>query len=117
MPFQMRDETAGVNILYVDNSNQMGLGSLPVNGQALTVQGNGFINQFGDLGSGVLGPGGQIGYEGVFAPGAFSAVVTISTTQQPTVSSTIPPISITTTQVAFLTPGNTVSSTINYSIW
>jgi hypothetical protein len=124
MPFQMRDETAGVNILYVDNSNQMGLGSLPVNGQALTVQGNGFISQFGDLGSGVMGPGSQSGYEGSVAPGGFTAVITISTVQQPITTfpsgglpgSSISATSITTTQVVLALPSG-YSSSVTYSIW
>ena len=117
MAFQMRDETAGIDIMYVNNSNQMGLGSLPVNGQAITVQGSGFLDPSGNLGSGVLTPGSQAGYEGSFAPGTFSATVTISTSQQPTVSSSIPPISVTTTAVSFLTPGGQVTTTITYSIW
>lgn len=117
MAFQIRDVTDNLDLMYVDNSNQMGLGSLPVNGQALTIQGNGFVNQAGDLGDSILGPGGQVGYEGAFAPGAISAVVTISTTQQPTVSASQPPVSITTNQVSFLLNGETVQSTINYSIW
>jgi hypothetical protein len=124
MPFQMRDETAGINILYVDNSNQMGLGSLPVNGQALTVQGNGFINQFGDLGSGVMGPGSQSGYEGSVAPGGFTAVVTISTVQQPVTTfpsagqpgNSVTVSSITTTEVVFALPSG-YSTSITYSIW
>jgi hypothetical protein len=119
MAFQMRDETAGVNILYVDNSNQMGLGSLPVNGQALTVQGNGFIDQYGDLGSGVMGPGTTSGYEGTIAPGGFTAVITISTAQQPIAtypSSGITATSITTTQVVLALPSG-YSSSITYSIW
>jgi hypothetical protein len=118
MAFQMRDETAGINIMYVDNSNQMGLGSLPVNGQALTVHGNGFINQFGDLGSGVMVPGTQSGYEGSVSPGGFTAVITISTAQQPiaTIPGGITATSITTTEVVLALPSG-FSSSITYSIW
>ncbi len=117
MPFQMRDETSGVDILYIDNANQMGLGSLPVNGQALTVGGNGFLNQDGDLGNGVLNPGAQAGFEGIVTAsgsGGFSVVVTISTAQQPTVTSNAPVSSITTRTVVFLTSAGFV---VNYSIW
>jgi len=117
MAFQMRDETAGINILYVDNANQMGLGSLPVNGQALTVTGNGFINAFGDLGDGTMGPGTQSGYEGSVAPGGFTAVVTISTNQQPiaTYDGQVVATSITTTEVVLALPSGGFS--VNYSIW
>jgi hypothetical protein len=117
MPFQMRDETAGVNILYVDNANQMGLGSLPINGQALTVQGNGFINLFGDLGTGVMVPGSQDGYEGTLTSGGFTAVVTIITTQQPIVTfptTTVTTTEVTTTEIVFATPSGFLMS---YSIW
>ena len=118
MAFQMRDETAGINILYIDNSNQMGLGSLPVNGQALTVTGNGFIDQFGDLGDGVMPPGTQSGYEGTVAPGGFNAVITISTAQQPvaTIQGGVTATSITTTEVVLAFPSG-FSSSITYSIW
>lgn len=44
MAFVLKDETAGIDIMYVDNANQMGLGSLPVNGQALTVNSYGLIS-------------------------------------------------------------------------
>jgi hypothetical protein len=115
MPFQMRDETAGIDILYVNNANQMGLGSLPGNSQSLTVNGTGFVNEFGDLGDGLMGPGSQQGYEGVVAAGGFTASITISTAQQPTVTSTTATQSITTTVVVFLTPSGTLS--VTYSIW
>lgn len=114
MPFQMTDVTAGINILYIDNAGQLGLGSLPVNGQALTVQGNGFVNQEGNLGNGVLTPGGQYGFEGIFTPGAYTATITISTTQQPIATSTAPITSLTTTTIAFLT---TSGISVTYSAW
>ena len=44
MAFVLKDETAGIDIMYVDNANQMGLGSLPVNGQALTIGGAGILS-------------------------------------------------------------------------
>jgi hypothetical protein len=115
MAFQLRDETAGIDIMYVNNANQMGLGSLPVNGQALGVNGSGFLSIDGDLGAGVMGPGSQAGYEGLLTPSGGNAVVTISTAQIPTVTSTVPPVSITTQTVVFSTAGGGI--TTNYSIW
>ncbi len=115
MAFQLRDETAGIDILYVDNSNQMGLGSLPVNSQAIAVNGTGFLSIDGDLGQGVIAPGTQAGYEGLLTPSGGNAVVTISTTQQPTVTSTVPPVSITTQTVVFSTASGGIQT--NYSIW
>lgn len=115
MSFQLRDETDGIDIMYVDNANQMGLGSLPVNSQAIAVNGTGFISIDGDLGEGVIVPGSQSGYEGLLTPGGGNAVVTISTAQQPTVTSTVPPISITTQTVVFSTASGGIQT--NYSIW
>jgi hypothetical protein len=116
MSFQLRDETAGIDIMFVNNSNQMGLGSLPVNSQALTVNGNGFLNQFGNLGQNILNPGGQLGYEGSVLSGGSTVTVTISTTQLPTVSATAPASGITVTQITFLTQSG-VGQQVNYSIW
>jgi hypothetical protein len=117
MAFQMRDETAGINIMYVDNANQMGLGSLPVNGQALTIDGSEFINAFGDLGAGSMGPGTQSGYEGSVSPGGFTAVITISTNQQPiaTFNGQVVATSITTSEVVLALPSGVFS--VTYSIW
>jgi hypothetical protein len=117
MPFQMRDETAGVNILYVDNSNQMGLGSLPIAGQQLTVQGSGVVTIGGDFGCGVLGVGATAPVEGSIAiPANSTATVPIVVNDIPTVGADSPAISVSSSSVIF--SNNTGASRIaHYSIW
>lgn len=111
MPFQMRDETAGINILYINNAGQCGLGTLPSGNQQLALQGMDFLDQFGNLAPGLLGPGSQNGYEGSLAPGG--TIVVVTTVQLPQVTSTEPPTFISTTQVSWSASG----SPITYSIW
>jgi hypothetical protein len=114
MPFKFRDETAGRDLLYIDNAGQLGLGSLPNSGQALTVLGISVLSPDARLQDGMLRAGAPAAYSGsVSAPVGTSATVAISTTQNPTVTSTVNPDSITTTAVVF--PGNGSSTT--YSIW
>jgi hypothetical protein len=117
MSFQIRDETAGINILYVDNSNQMGLGSLPNAQQQLTVQGRSLVSVIGGFGCGMLPPGGQAGAEGsVFVQAGGQAVVFLSTVQIPTVSSGFQASALSNTQVTLTNPGG-LSPTGNYAIY
>ena len=114
MPFVMRDETAGRDLLYVDNAGQVGLGSLPNSGQALTVLGESVLSPDARFPDGMLRAGAPAAYRGVVsAPAGASVTVTISTVQNPTVTSSINASSITTTAVTF--PGTGTSN--NYSIW
>lgn len=117
MAFQIKDETAGVNILYIDNSGQLGFGSLPNSGYAITIHGVSLVNVSGNFACGVMPAGAQAGYEGsVFAPGGGTATVSVVTSQIPTVTSTLDPSSVTTTTVSFDNTGGP-SATINYAIW
>jgi hypothetical protein len=114
MSFQIMDLTSGVPILFIDNNGNMGLGSLPANSQSLTVNGTGFTNEFGDIGSGLLGPGSPNGMEGSATATGFTASITISTLQQPTVTASVPTQSITETVVVFLTSSGLQ---VTYSIY
>ena len=117
MPFQMRDETAGVNILYVDNSNQMGLGSLPISGQQLTVQGAGVVTIGGDFGCGVLGAGATAPVEGsISIPANSTATVPIVVTDIPTVGADAPAVGISRSAV-ILSNSTAAPRTVHYSIW
>jgi hypothetical protein len=114
MPFVMRDETAGRDLLYVDNAGQLGLGSLPNSGQQLTVLGVSVLDPSARFADGMLRPGAPASFSGVVsAPAGGSVTVTISTTQNPTVTSTVNASAITTTAVTF--PGTGTAN--NYSIW
>jgi hypothetical protein len=113
----MRDETAGVNILYVDNSNQMGLGSLPIAGQQLTVQGSGVVTIGGTFACDVLGPGATAPVEGsISIPANSTATVPIVVNDIPTVGADAPAVAISSSSVTF---SNATGSprTMQYSIW
>lgn len=117
MPFQMRDETAGINIVYIDNAGQLGLGSLPNSGMALTVQGSNVISAAGNFGCGVLLAGSISGYEGaVFIPANSSSTVAIATAQLPTVTAGVNTSAVSTSQVVLNNAGGG-DSTVQYAIW
>jgi len=117
MPFQMRDETAGIDILYIDNSGNAGLGSIPNGGQYLTVQGQNFISTSAQLGDGVLVPGSQAGYEGVVSiPANSTANIAISASQSPTVTTTAATAAISPTQVTLSNQGG-ATVTAPYAIF
>jgi hypothetical protein len=114
MPFRFRDETAGRDLFYVDNAGQLGLGSLPNSGQALTVLGVSVLDPSARFADGMLRAGSPAAFTGsVSAPPGFSATVSINTTQIPTVTSSVNATSISTSAVVF--PGT--GSSNNYSIW
>jgi hypothetical protein len=117
MPFQIKDETAGVVILYIDNSNQMGFGSLPNAAQQLTVQGRSLVSLGGGFGCGMLPPGGQAGLEGsVFVVAGGNATVFLTTAQLPTVTASLQSPTVSTTQVVFNNSGGS-DQTGNYAIF
>ena len=89
MPFRFRDETAGRDLLYVDNAGQLGLGSLPNSGQALTVNGQSIIDNSAQFAPSMFRPGGAVAIEGVVSvpPGGSTTILT-NTGVVPTVSPT-----------------------------
>lgn len=117
MAFQIKDETAGVNILYIDNSNQMGFGSLPNAQQQLTVQGKSLVSLGGGFGCGMLPPGGQAGLEGsVFVAAGGDATVFLTTAQIPTVTAALQSPTVDTSHVVFNNSGSS-DQTSNYAIF
>jgi hypothetical protein len=117
MPFQMKDETAGVVLFYIDDAGQLGLGSLPVTHGQITVEGINVLSINGTFACGIAVTGVQYGYEGsVAVPPTSSATVSISTAQIPTATSTIAPDSVSNTAVVVSNPYG-FTQTNNYSIW
>jgi hypothetical protein len=117
MPFQIRDETAGRVLFYIDNAGQLGLGSLPNNGQKITVLGASVLDSNARFADGTLKPGVPAAYYGQLSIPAYgSANVAISAAQQPSVTSSIAASIVTNSFVTFPnSAGNDVTST--YSIW
>jgi hypothetical protein len=114
MPFRFRDETAGRDLVYIDNAGQLGLGSLPNSGQALTVLGASVLDPSARFADGMLRAGSPAAFTGVVTtPVGGSVTVAITTAQNPTVTSTVNAASVSTSQVTF--PGT--GSPNNYSIW
>lgn len=117
MPVILKDETTGLDILYIDNSGNVGLGSIPNSGQSLTVQGQSLISASAQFEGSVLVAGSQAGYEGsIYVPAGGSASVAISTSQIPTVTSQSgQPQSVSTTSVVLGSTGT--SGNVQYAIW
>jgi hypothetical protein len=117
MPFQFKDETANRVLFFIDNAGQLGLGSLPNSGQKITVLGASVLDSNARFPDGSLRPGVPAAYYGsVYIPAGSSANIAISTAQAPTVTSTLPPTGVNTSNVTI--PNTTVDDkTNNYSIW
>jgi hypothetical protein len=117
MPFVMRDETAGINIVYIDNAGQLGLGSLPNSGQQITVQGNSLVSTSGNFACGGMPPGVQRAIEGsVSVPAGGSVTVAVSTSQPATVSAALRTSTVNNSEIVFVNDSpNSVQNT--YSIW
>jgi hypothetical protein len=117
MPFRFRDETAGQDLIYIDNAGQLGLGSLPNSGQQITVRGIGVLDPAARFANGMLIPGAQSAYEGtIFVPGNGSASVSITVGQIPTVTASSLSSGATTSQVTF-SNGASGAQTVRYGIW
>lgn len=116
MPFQMRDETASQNILYVNDDGSLGLGSLPVSAESFSVDGLGVVNYDGQFSAGMLGPGAQKGYEGeVYVTSSASIFIQVSVVSLPSVAASTAPTSVSVAGVTFT--GAPLNSTLTYSIW
>jgi hypothetical protein len=117
MPFQMRDETASLNLFYIDNSGNLGLGSLPVAGKSLTVQGTSIINNFGGFSDSMFVPGSQASVAGALSiPAGGSITVSVAAGDLPTVTASLPPSQVTGTNVTFTNP-NTSAELVQYALW
>jgi len=88
MAFQVKDVTSDQDIFYVDNSNQFGMGSLPINGQALTVFGIALVESNINFATDVASVGSSINLVGSLSvPPSSSASVSVAYIQMATVTS------------------------------
>jgi hypothetical protein len=117
MAFQIKDETSGQDILYVDNSNQMGLGALPVNGEALTIGGTGILSPAAIFTGQLAVPGVPASMTGSVAiiPGTSSSVEIVYI-QIPTCTSSQPATGVSTTSIVW-TNTTTITITVTYAVW
>ena len=115
MSFLIKDETAGVNVLYIDYSGQVGIMGSSNAGQALTFAGVGVISTGATFASGVGQAGSPSPLQGtVVIPAGVDTAIGYSFPQPPSVSADLAPWSVTTTNATFYSAG---SKTVNYSIW
>lgn len=117
MAFQIKDETSGQDLMYINDSNQVGLGALPVNGQALSIGGTGILSPAAIFTGELVVPGVPASMTGSIAiiPGT-SASVGIVYIQIPTCTSSQPATGVSTTSVVW-TNSTTVTITVTYSLW
>lgn len=115
MPFLLRDETAGVDVIYIDNTGQLGIMGSANSGQALSFQGIGVVNTDAMISPGLAGPGTPSPFTGsIVIPVGGSASVNYSLPQIPTVNADSTPDSVTTTSATFT---GTAGQNISYKIW
>jgi hypothetical protein len=118
MPLIMRDETAGIDILYIDNAGQIGLMGSASAGQALAFAGFGVISGTYFLADSIAGPGSPSPLAGtVVIPLSSSATVGYSLPQIPTVTASSDPTSVSTGGATFTNTSSTDTQTITYKIW
>jgi hypothetical protein len=114
----MRDETAGVDIIYIDNAGQIGLLGSANAGQALAFAGFGVISGTYFLANSIAGPGSPSPLAGtIVIPISSSATVGYSLPQIPTVNASSDPTSVTTAGATFTNTSTTGTQTITYKIW
>jgi len=118
MPFILRDETAALLILYIDNDGAMGILGSANQGQALSLEGLGVIARGAYLSDNTVGVGASSPFAGTLViPVAGISTVTYSIPQPPSVTSDTPPDSVTTTATTWSNPSSTSTTTVSYSIW
>lgn len=118
MPFVMKDETANVFILYIDNDGTVGLMGSANAGQALAFAGVGVISSGAFLANGLGQPGSPSPLTGtIVIPINSNGSVTYSVPQIPTVNAGQDPTSVTTTAATFNNPSTTSTLSVPYNIW
>lgn len=118
MPFVMKDETANVYILYIDNNGLIGLMGSANAGQALSFAGVGVITSGAYMANGIAKPGSPSPLTGtIVIPVNSSGSVTYSVPQIPKVDAGATPDSVTTTATTFTNTSTTSSASYNYKIW
>jgi hypothetical protein len=118
MPFLLKDETAGVDVIYIDNSGHAGIMGSANAGQALSFQGIDVVSTDAMISPGLAGPGTPSPFAGtIVIPISGSVNVSYSVPQIPTVMSTTDPSSVSTTAVTFTNSSTTSASSVTYKIW
>jgi hypothetical protein len=118
MPFVLKDETANVYVLYIDNNGLIGLMGSANAGQALAFAGVGVITSGAYMANGIAKPGSPSALTGtIVIPVNSNGSVTYSVPQLPTVDADSDPVSVTTTAATFNNPSTTSSASYNYKIW
>lgn len=118
MAFILKDETAGVNILYFDNSGNLGIMGSANAGQALSLAGQGIISSGATFANSIAQSGSRSALAGtIVVPINSSATVNYSVPQVPAVTADVVPSSVSTTQTVFTNPSTTADATYGYNIW
>jgi hypothetical protein len=117
MPFLLKDETANVNVLYIDNLGQLGLMGSANAGQAFTFQGLGIITSGAYFATSLATAGSASSLTGtVVIPISSSGSVGYSVPQVPSVTADTPPTDVS-TSAAQWTNTTGADESINYNIW
>lgn len=118
MPFILKDETANVNILYIDNIGQAGLMGSANAGQALSFAGVSVISSGAYFADAVATAGCASSLSGtIVIPISGSGSIGYSLPQVPTVTASAVPSAATTTSTQFTNSSTTSALTVNYNIW
>jgi hypothetical protein len=118
VPFVLKDETANVFVLYIDNAGLIGLMGSANPDQALSFAGVGVITSGAYMANGIAKPGAPSPLTGtIVIPVNASGSVTYSLPQIPTVNADSDPTSVSTTETVFTNTSTTSSVTYNYKIW
>lgn len=118
MPFILKDETAGVNVIYIDDSGNLGIMGSANAGQMLSFAGLGLVTSSSYVSNGVATPGTASPLAGtiVIPVSAGQGTVSYSLAQTPSVTSDPAPSSVSNSSTVWQ---NTTGSdiTVNYNIW
>jgi hypothetical protein len=118
MPFLLKDETANVNVLYIDNLGQLGLMGSANSGQAFSFQGLGIITSGAYFATSLATAGSASSLTGtVVIPISSNGSVGYSVPQVPTVTSASAPSNVSTTAAQWTNSSTNATLTVSYNIW
>lgn len=118
MPFILRDETAGVDVIYIDTTGHIGLMGSANADQALSFANVGVISDEAWISPGVAPAGSSSPLTGTLViPINGSSGVFYNVPQVPSVTSETDPTSVSTTQTIWTNPSGTATLTVPYNIW
>lgn len=118
MPFTLKDITANVYVLYIDNNGLVGLMGSANAGQAISFAGIGIVTSGAYMANGIAAPGSPSPLAGTLViPVSSSSTVSYNVPQVPTVSSSTEPSGVTTTGTTFNNSSSASTLSVNYNIW